>query len=669
MKGTGILRYGLTKVACYCMSHRFTTWWRALSVVLLSLATVTWPLAARADTTVPFEVVHQQAVATLSAQGTTRFSTTVELGASVRHALASVTIYPALITQGALESVVAGAGAATKAMSTTGPFALNCVKSGQASFSVTVHTRRLKSSPRTCDGVTASVRLICTNSCAGVYPLRYRVNLGGVTTTKWSLLAIQTTSVLHPLQVALVETLTPKALHHAKRSLAVLGTIARFTSSPLTLGADYETFGDIELDRAIEPAWVSELDKALASPLHRAIDAPPSSIDFAGLAAHHLTTQIGEQLTLSQQLLTALTGRYVDDPVLLSGSQSPAGLFALARLGIGDVVVPESDLTVAPSDTLTWGAPFHVVGAGSLIALNVDNPLSSLVNDTSIEPGRRAALMIGSLAFLHFEAPNAPSTREVVIEASVNSSSSTFLADLFTGLSGDPFSNLAPLTPLFNSSLIGSNGSPVDRSLEATTTTSRWSSRNVSTLLSLISAVTSYDQGVKSSVIGTELRVDVARAEFVGDATQRQNAIDDTQDLLNAQLKKFSINAGAITLAGTGTSLPITIISHAPYTVDSVLHLVTNGISFPKGSAVAVTMSSPTTSIRVPTANPHGSSLTLQVILTTPNDQVVLARTAIQVRIAGTSVVGYLLTFASLFVLALWWWRTSRRRSKGRHAR
>ena len=35
------------------MSHRFSTWWRALSVVLLCLATVTWPSAAWADTTPP----------------------------------------------------------------------------------------------------------------------------------------------------------------------------------------------------------------------------------------------------------------------------------------------------------------------------------------------------------------------------------------------------------------------------------------------------------------------------------------------------------------------------------------------------------------------------------------------------------------------------------------
>jgi hypothetical protein len=71
----------------------------------------------------------------------------------------------------------------------------------------------------------------------------------------------------------------------------------------------------------------------------------------------------------------------------------------------------------------------------------------------------------------------------------------------------------------------------------------------------------------------------------------------------------------------------------------------------------------------VPTSNHRGSDLTLQVVVTTPNGQLVLARTAIQVRITGTSVVGYLLTIASLLVLGYWWLRTYRRKSKGRHAR
>jgi hypothetical protein len=81
-------------------------------------------------------------------------------------------------------------------------------------------------------------------------------------------------------------------------------------------------------------------------------------------------------------------------------------------------------------------------------------------------------------------------------------------------------------------------------------------------------------------------------------------------------------------------------------------------------------MDAPTKSVRIHTSKHQGSSLTLQVVVTTPDNQIVLARAAIQVRIAGTSIVGYFLTAASLLVLAYWWLRTHRRRrSRGRHAR
>ncbi len=216
---------------------------------------------------------------------------------------------------------------------------------------------------------------------------------------------------------------------------------------------------------------------------------------------------------------------------------------------------------------------------------------------------------------------------------------------------------------------VGANGAPAIRTLSHTTSSSTWSAHNVASLLTLIGAANSYSQSIKSGSEALALRVGVARTEILGNANQRQSAINAANNQLNAQLGQFSIDASAITLAGQGTSLPITVISRAPYTVDAVVHLVTDRVTFPKGNAVKVAMSSPTESIRVPTANPQGSSLTLQVVLTTPNDQVVLARSAVQVRIAGTSVVGYVLTFASLFVLALWWWRTNRRRPKGRHAR
>jgi hypothetical protein len=237
------------------------------------------------------------------------------------------------------------------------------------------------------------------------------------------------------------------------------------------------------------------------------------------------------------------------------------------------------------------------------------------------------------------------------------------------GLSHDPFSQLTPLSSSFNPSLIGTDGAPATRVLATQNTHSMWSSHNVSSLLTLIGAVTSYAQGVRSGNIATTLRVAVAKAEIRASPSTRQAAIDSANATLSNQLDQFSIDQSSITLAGPGTALPITVISHLHYTVDAVVHLVTNQITFPNGGAIPVTMNSPTQSIRVPATNSKGSSLTLQVLLTTPNDQVVLARTAIQVRIAGTSIVGYLITFASLVVLGLWWWRTSRRRPKARHAR
>jgi hypothetical protein len=615
-------------------------------------------------------VVHENSLSTLSARGTTHFATTIRVTPAKSAASAVVTIYPALTSESEIGPIVTDTGVTTTAISSTGKFALNCFHHGEATFSVSVYTSRLKSPFRSCRGLTPRLHLACASTgCSGVYPLRYRVDVNGTTLTKWSLLAIKTSIVTKPLQVALIETLTRSAAQHPKTSIGELNTIGHFASSPLTLSADYETLTAIEFSLADNVAWRDALNKALASPQHRAVNAPPGSIDFAGLVRNGLTTQVPQQLALSERLLKALTGVYVDGPVLLSGAQSSASLLALAHAGVSDVVLPEGDLRTAPSSTLTWGAPFHVAGAGSMTAQSADGPLSSLVGNTSIEPGRRAALTLASLAFLEFEDPNAPSSRTVVIEQQIGETSTTFLADLLNGLRNDPFSQLTSLTPSFNSSLIATNGAPATRALNTSLSTSTWSSHNVTSLLTLIGAVTSYAQGITSGDEATELRVAVARTEFVANPNQRQNAIDAATNQLNAQLDQFSIDASAITLAGQGTSLPITVISRAPYTVRAVVHLVTDRVSFPKGGAVPVTMSSPTESIRVPTTNPRGSSLTLQVVLTTPNDQVVLARAAIQVRIAGTSVVGYLLTFASLFVLGLWWWRTIRRRPKGRHAR
>jgi len=652
------------------MFHRFPTWWRALSVVLLSLATVTWPSAAHAASTSSFTLLHQDPVVTLNGRGTSHFNFTVELAPGSADGSVQLAIYPRIVERSQITPIVNGTGPGVAPVGTSSKVTLHCALKEPATVAVGVFTTRPARLKGPCSNVAPQLRLGCQGSrCDGVYPLRITITTNSVTSSEWSLLAVQTTQVYQPLHVVLVEQIGPGSLDHRGEAIATLDGVGRHPMVPLTLAADYQTLSALQQSGDANAKYRAALEAALASPLHQIVSAPPDSIDFAGLDANGFANQVTQQLELSAGLVKSLTGRYVDGPLLLGGQPSTATLTALARAKVSDVIVPEQALTYAPSATLNWGAPFHLTGVTALTALSPDRGISQLLGDARISPGLRAALVLGSLAFLHFVAPNAADQRTVLLTTSVQSLTPSFSEPFISGLAHNPFARLASLSPSFDSSLIGTNGAPSARALVSTSTGPRWSSRNVSSLSTLISQVSSYSQAVSSPPVAYALRVALARSEILASPDVRQGAIGAASEVLSRQLSNFSVDPSAITLAGPGTALPITLFSKAGYTVTAVVHLITDRISFPKGRDVVITMDSPTKSLRVPTANHQGSSLILQVVVTTPDDQVVLARAAIQVRIAGTSIVGYLLTFASLFVLALWWWRTYRRRSKGRHAR
>jgi len=582
---------------------------------------------------------------------------------------ARVTVYPRIIDRSELAPIVANTGTTAKALGTTSTFALRCETHGTFKFTINLFSRRPGSLRRGC-APSPRLHLPCPSlQCDGVYPIRIEVLTGGETSTQWSLLAVQSTTVERQLRVDVVETMDPNAWEHAKRSIAVLHLLARHPSSAITLSADYRL-----LDTLLEPGarnalFHAALRKALVSPLHEAVAAPPANIDFGGLAVNGFGDEVRQQLSLSATLLKSLTNRDVTTPVLINGTPSLQSLRALKRAGVSEIVLPEADLAVAPSTTLNWGAPFHVVGAGNLTALSTDGPLSTLYADTAISAGRRAALTLGTLAFLHFEAPNAPATRTVVIEAPISESSVSFLKDVLNGFASNPFITLATLTPSFEQSLVATNGAPAARPMLDVRAGTKWSSHNVASLSDLVVQVNSFAAALRSTNLGNDLQVAMEASEITGSPQARQLGIDAAAAVLRGQLSNFSVDPSTITLAGSGTSIPITLTNHATYTVMADVHLLTDELTFPKGDDVPVSLNEPTKAVRVATSASKGNSLTLQVIVTTPNNRLVLARAAIQVRIASTSIVGYVLTIASLLVLAYWWRRSYRKRPKGRHAR
>ena len=657
------------QVACVSMFHRFSTWWRALSVVLLGLATLTWPSAAQAQATPVFSVISQSPVASLSNSGASSFSLALSIPHGVINTV-SLALYPQIVYRSEVSAIIAGTGTTGAPIAATAVSQPTCATGSTLGLTISLFSALGTGASHHCGATPLHLRLPCqASACDGVYPLSIAVTVDGVRRIEWSMLAVHLSSVLNPLRVDYVAVVDPTAWSSATNAQENFNVIAQYGAMPLTVAVDYRALGRALLSATSRP-WRDALSAALSNPAHRAIAAPPSSADYAGLATNGFTAEVAQQVNLAGKFLKSVTGHSTDGPVFVTNPTTVGALSALAHVGVTQFVLPDTSLSVVPSTTLGWGAPFHPDALTTATALATDSGLEQLAADSSIEPGRRVALTLSTLAFLHYEAPNALAVRTVVVPLNLGSLSPTYLNDLLGESQTNPFITASTLSSSFEPSLIGTNASPVDRSL-ASSTPSIWTSENVSTLQSLISRTASFVQGIASPTQLVTLELYQALPEQLGSAAARQTGLNAATAYLNAQLNSFHIDDSSITLTGSGNTLPITLLSNVRYPVTLVLHLITDRLQFPtiQNQEVAVTLSAPTNPLRIATIDRRGGSLTLQLELTTPDGKLVVARAAVQVRVAGTSVVGYILSGASLVVLAWWWLTTYRRKSRGRHTR
>jgi len=651
------------------MFHRFSSWWRALSVVLLGLATLTWPSAAQAQSTAVFSVVSQGAVADLSSHGSAIFALELALEHGAADSVA-LSLFPQIHYRSEVSAIINGTGTSLAAIATTVVPSPTCAAGANLDLTVSIFSAHGTGPSQHCGVAPVHLRLPCLDAaCDGVYPLEITVSVAGVRQSEWSMIAVHATSVLVPLRVDYVALVDPTAWAAPTTAISDFDVMARYASLPLTVAVDYRPLGRALLSPTSR-TWRSSLSNALDSAQHRAIVAPPSSADYAGLAANGFTTEVTQQVNLADKFLKTVTGRFTDGQVFMTDPTSSADLAALARVGVTQAVLPDTAFSQTPSTTLGWGAPFHPTGVDAMTALATDSGLEQLAANTGIEPGRRAALTLATLAFLHYEAPNAAAVRTVVVPLNVGSLSSTYLDDLLSASESNPYIAPSTLAPSFDSTLIATNASPAQRTLTPQSP-SVWSNTNVTTLRSLISRTASFVQGIASPTQLVTFELYQALPEQTGPAPARQIALNSATTYLNAQLASFRIDNSSITLTGSGGELPVTLFSSLRYPVTLVLHLITDRLQFPKiqNQEVAVTLSAPTNPQRIATVDRQGASLTLQLELTTPDGQIVVAHSAVLVRVAGTSVVGYILSGTSLLVLAWWWLRTYRRKSRGRHAR
>ena len=648
------------------MQLRFPRVWRVSSALLLGVASwggLTPP--AQAETLHP-RLVHQDATVVVGTNGRGHMRVTLQTGGSNATTTVRITIYPALRTRSAVESVISGQGPGTSPLDSTGTFVLNCINAQVATFDVAIG--EWLDSYTSCGSVRPALQSKCGSRCNGVFPLQYSVTARGSQVSMWSLVTISNGVIAHPLRVAW--TLKSQAASAASWSAAseTLSALA-LNQEPTTLAmsAD-ELHRTLTSGNPLAQRYIEALRSFLVSPQHRVMAMGPRGMDYGSLRAYGLGVDIPQHFIVVEQLLSEVTAdSRMTDAVFLPGLVGSASATAVDHQGHHVIVIGEEALRSAPSRTLAWGAPFHLTGVpASARALAVDSPLSALANRRDIEPGRVAALTMGTLSMLYYQAPNARNPRTEVITTSLDQAPATFTKELNSALRASPLIAQRSIDASATVGQIGHNHSPTLRSL-TNAPVAPWRASEITALANLKRDAHSLIPffSVPETFFPIPKRPPPART---GPPPPPQGFLN-AQPALGDEPSKFRIDQGTVLWASASGTIPITLYSSADYGITGLLRISADRIEFPGGQVIPVSILTQTASTPIGAKMTRGTSSLMTIKLTTTDGQVVIATGTVQVRYASASAVGYALSGGSLLVIAWWWRRTTRRKTPARHAR
>jgi hypothetical protein len=459
---------------------------------------------------------------------------------------------------------------------------------------------------------------------------------------------------------------------------SLIGQIWAYRGIPLTLAANPLTVSDLAATTkgGKGPLAVKEL-QALETPADgdQLVSEPYVPIDPASLAGVNLTSEIGAQMVRGDDLLrlsnlhpTGGTWDATSSPVSTNNAANLATGLAATRST--RLIVTDSDLTSAGLNNLTFAQPFtlplghagHVTGAGA------DSEIDALFTAYPRNPLLAANLLLANLEFVHFENAALTDPRGVVIEPpQFWQPPKGFLTVLLYGLTHNPALTPVNLDQFFLQVHKGGNGEPATRHLKSGSTSAAsgmtpglgrrlQTSRNDLTSLS--------GAAVDHPPVFATLSDLLLRTESqTFDPDQRVAALGVFTHRLDSVLGYVTLAIqGTITFTSRTAPIPVSVLSSAPFHIKVVLSLDSNKFTFPDGNTRKLTLDRPTTPVRIEArSRTSGDRLPVAVTLTTPDGQLVLARSALTVHSTSISLVGVGLTALAALVLLVWWGRTWRR--------
>jgi len=409
-------------------------------------------------------------------------------------------------------------------------------------------------------------------------------------------------------------------------------------------------------------------------------------IDVAGLADAGLTDEIGAQMARGSALLDAAglhpsSGTWVDTASdFTAGGASDLG-DGLQAAHADTLILDDANLAPLPTGptatkNLTFAQPFSLgVGNGRHVsAAAASSEVDALFTADPDDPVLAANQMIASLEFIHFENAYEADPRGIVVEPPASwQPSDPLLSTLLTELAGNPVLSPVTLDQFFAQVPKGGNEEPSSRHLQAgslaksgviTAATARHLAAARANLISFSQAVGGHQPVVFVDL--SDLLLATENRSF--DPARRAAAFAVFIQRFGVEVNLVSLAAqNTITFTSRTASIPVSVLSSAPFPVKVVLSLSSDKFAFPDGNARTLTLDHPTTPVRIEArAVTSGDRLPVEVTLTTPDGQLVIARAALTVHSTSISIVGIALTVVAALVLLVWWARTWR---KGRNRR
>ena len=535
-----------------------------------------------------------------------------------------------------------------------------------------------------------------TGTCTGVYPVRVALldAAGNVLQRLTTFLTYSARVSATPLNFAWVVPVSapvsvvagatnPRtALEPLSRSeVGALAQLVRLLhaapSVPVTIDASPET---LQALAASGPTGRAAVTTVAAMSADQSVDEVPSApyvpVDLASLSGAGEATEITAQMAAGATVLHKLGVQ--TSPTLPWLALPPVGNDigpGLSRVGASQVVVQDSSLAPTPTaPPVTWASTFRLaLGARSVEAAQTDSFLDGQFRHAGSDPALAATQMLADLAMVHFERPYTRHARGMIAVPPPGwTPDATFVRTLLAGLDGNPVVTPVTLDKFF--STVAPAGTRTLQANGAGPSLSRSLARSLSKARIRL---TQFEQAVqgkdgKPAVLG-QLDHLLLAAEFDRLSTRgHAGAVAVFEHALSHQLGQVSFIATekAFTLTARTGVIPITVVSHAPYTVTGTLTVSGARFTFPPGNRTETShpmvLDHPANTLRVSVLARSSGDLPLDVAFTSPTG-LVIAQEQLTVRSTATSVVGVLLTGLALAVLLTWWartWRARRRRRR-----